>query len=51
MRSRLASSRLLNLMTYLLVFALGFIAGALCFKNNASVAGQIIDKIKSLFQK
>jgi hypothetical protein len=38
-------------MTYLLVLILGFIAGALCFKNNASVAGQIIDKIKSLFQK
>jgi hypothetical protein len=38
-------------MTYLLVLLIGFIAGALCFKNNASVAGQIIDKIKSLFQK
>ena len=38
-------------MTYILLFAIGFVAGALCFKNNASVAGQIIDKIKSLFQK
>lgn len=35
----------------LIVFAIGFVAGTLCFKNNASVAGQIIDKIKSLFQK
>jgi hypothetical protein len=38
-------------MTYLLALIIGFIAGALCFRNNASVAGQIIDKIKSLFQK
>ena len=38
-------------MTYLLVLLIGFTAGALCFRNNASVAGQIIDKIKSLFQK
>jgi hypothetical protein len=38
-------------MTYILILIIGFIAGALCFKNNASVAGQIIDKIKSLFQK
>jgi hypothetical protein len=38
-------------MTYLLALIIGFIAGALCFKNNASVAGQIIEKIKSLFKK